>query len=612
MIKHKRILLLVGIAVLVVLFFTTGLHRHLSLESVKAQQADFQESYHQHPVAVIAAFVAVYIPVVALNLPGALVLGLAAGALFGTLTGTIIISFASSIGASLACLLSRYLLRDYVHRRFGEKLKKVNDGIQAEGAFYLFALRLMPVIPFFVINLVTGLTSIRLWTFYWVSQLGMLPGTVIFVNAGNQLGRIESIGGILSPGLILSLALLGIFPLLIRRLLQLYRRRWHEDSGSADFSTAVDGKIPPSVETYLRDIRERCTECSACTKACRFLSHYGTPKAIATEFDFSAPYQQAIAYECSLCGMCTAVCPENLDPSGLFLEIRRQYVDEGQLDESKYGAILGYEKRGTSSLFSWYGLPEGCDTVFFPGCTLPGTRPEVTMNMFQDLRKTIPALGIVLDCCAKPSHDLGRQTHFNTMFGELTKYLSGHGVKRVLVACPNCYKIFRQYANGLAVTTVYETIHASGFKAKTQNDGTEISVHDPCALRYKPQVHQAVRGLLSELGMTVMEMKHAGRRTICCGEGGMVGFVKPSLAHGWASLREREVAGRTMVAYCAGCTGFLGRVAPTIHIADLLYRPDSRLDGNPKVARPPFTYLNRLLLKHRLKRKIKPKVQRTR
>jgi len=133
----------------------------------------------------IAVFSAVYIPVVALNLPGAVVLGLTAGALFGTLAGTVIISFVSSIGASLACLLSRYLLRDWVQRRFGEKLKKVNAGIQAEGAFYLFALRLMPVIPFFVINLVMGLTSLRLWTFYWVSQLGMLPGTVVFVNAGS-------------------------------------------------------------------------------------------------------------------------------------------------------------------------------------------------------------------------------------------------------------------------------------------------------------------------------------------------------------------------------------------------------------------------------------------
>lgn len=398
----------------------------------------------------------------------------------------------------------------------------------------------------------------------------------------------------------------------MRRLLQFYRRRWPKGSESVSLFKVADEKAPPMVETQLKDIRERCTKCQACTKACRFLSHYGTPKDIVTGFDFSLPHHQAIAYECSLCSLCTAVCPEKLDPCGLFLKIRRHYVDDGHFDESKYGPILGYEKRGTSPLFSWYGLPAGCDTVFFPGCTLPGTRPEVTMRLFQDLQKSIPALGMVLDCCAKPSHDLGRQAYFNSVFGELTDYLSGQGVKRVLVACPNCYKIFQQYGNGLSVRTVYETIHTNGFKAKMQNSGREVSVHDPCALRSETKVHQAVRGLLSELGMTVVEMKHRGRRTVCCGEGGMVGFVKPRLADGWAAIREREAAGRTMVAYCAGCTGFLGRTAPTIHIADLMYRPNVTLNGNLKVFRPPFTYLNRLLLKHRMKRELKPKTSRVR
>ncbi|MCF8038592.1 MAG: VTT domain-containing protein [Desulfohalobiaceae bacterium] len=612
MLKYKRVFLVGGIAVLVVLFFTTGLHRHLSLESVKTQQSRLQEAYHQHPMAAIAVFSAIYIPVVALNLPGALVLGLAAGALFGVLTGTIIISFASSIGASLACLLSRYLLRDWVQRRFGEKLEKVNAGIQTEGAFYLFALRLMPVIPFFVINLVMGLTSMRLRTFYWVSQLGMLPGTMVFVNAGSQIGRIESISGILSPGLIVSLALLGIFPLLMRRLLQLYRRRWHKGSEIAPLSTGVIEKTPPMVETRLKDIRERCTECGACSKACAFLSHYGTPRAITEGFDFSSPRHQAVAYECSLCSLCTAVCPEKLDPCGLFLEIRRHHVDGGHFDESKYAAILGYEKLGTSSLFSWYGLPQGCDTVFFPGCTLPGTRPEVTMRLFQDLQKAIPAVGMVLDCCAKPSHDLGRQAHFKTEFGELTDYLSDHGVKLVLVACPNCYTIFQQYGNGLSVSTVYETIHANGFRATMKNCGREVGVHDPCALRSETKVHQAVRGLLSELGLTVQEMKHRGRRTLCCGKGGMAGFVNPALANAWSAIREQEAAGQTMVTYCAGCTGSLGRVAPTIHIADLLYRPEMTLNGNLKITRPPLTYLNRLLLKQRLKRELKPQTSRVR
>lgn len=597
---------------MVALFFGTGLHRELSLESIKAHQSRLLELYDQKPAAMVAAFAAFYIPVVALNLPGAAVLGLVAGALFGALAGTILISFASSIGATLACALSRYLLRDWVQRRFGDKLKRVNAGIQEEGAFYLFSLRLIPVIPFFIINMVMGLTPIRLSTFYWVSQLGMLPGTAVFVNAGSQLGRIESLSGILSPGLILSLALIGVLPLAVRRALRFYKDRFRKESDIIKPALTMGAKTPPVLESYLKDIRERCTECGACTKACAFLSHYGTPKAIATGFNFSSPRYQSIAYECSLCSLCSAVCPEKLDPFRLFLEIRRLYVDGGHFDDSAYGAILGYEKRGTSPLFSWYGLPEGCDTVFFPGCSLPGTRPEVTLRMFRDLQKAVPAIGIVLDCCTKPSHDLGRQAHFESVFGEMTEYLSNQGVKRVLVACPNCFKIFQHHGNGVAVQTVYEFIHANGFKAKPQNGGREVGVHDPCALRNEAPVQKAVRNLLAEMGLTITELKHRGRRTVCCGEGGMVEFVKPEYAKAWGAIRQREASGRPMVAYCAGCTGFLDRVSPTIHIVDLLYRPEAALNGKLKVARAPFTYWNRLMLKRRLRQELNPKTSRIR
>lgn len=610
--KHPRVLLLGGVLILVSLFFAAGVHRELSLENIKRHQSRLQELYAQRPAMVIAAFATFYIPVVALNLPGAAVLGLAAGALFGALAGTILISFASSIGVTLACALSRYLLRDRVQRRFGDKLKLVNAGIREEGAFYLFSLRLIPVIPFFIINMVMGLTPIRMTTFYWVSQVGMLPGTAVFVNAGSQLGRVESLSGILSPGLIASFVLIGVLPLVVRRALRWYKERFRKNSLAIQPSTAFDRAAPLPLEPYLKDIRARCTECGACTKACAFLSHYGTPKAIATGFDFSSPQYQAIAYECSLCGLCNAVCPEKIDPFRLFLEVRREHVDGGHFDESAYSAILGYEKRGTSPLFSWYGLPQNCDTVFFPGCTLPGTRPEVTYRMFQELRKASPSIGIVLECCTKPSHDLGRQAHFDTVFGELTGYLSRHGVKRVLVACPNCFKIFQHHGNGIAVQTVYEFIHANGFKVESNNGGREVAVHDPCALRNEVPVQKAVRGLLAEMGLTITEMKHRGRRTICCGEGGMVGFVKPEFAKAWGAVRQREAAGRPTIAYCAGCTGFLNRVTPTVHIADLLYRPEAALNGSLKVAKAPFTYLNRILLKRRLKKELNPKTSRVR
>ena len=313
-----------------------------------------------------------YIPVVALNLPGAAVLGLAAGALFGALVGTVLISFASSIGATLACALSRYLLRDWVQRRFGDKLKRVNAGIQEEGAFYLFSLRLIPVIPFFIINLVMGLTPIRLPTFYWVSQLGMLPGTAVFVNAGSQLGRIESVAGILSPGIVISLALIGVLPLVVRRALRFYKERFRKGSDIIKPALMMGGKTPPALEPYLKDIRERCTECGACVKSCAFLSHYGTPKAMATGFDFSSPRHQAIAYECSLCSLCSAVCPEKLDPFRLFLEIRRQHVDGGQSRRVRLRGHPGIrETRHLAAVFLVWAA-RGLRYGLFPGLHASG------------------------------------------------------------------------------------------------------------------------------------------------------------------------------------------------------------------------------------------------
>ena len=167
----------------------------------------------------------VYVLVAAFSLPGAAVMTLAGGGLFGLGWGLAVVSFASATGATLACFFARYVLRDSVQRKFGHRLGGINRGMREEGAFYLFTLRLVPVIPFFIINLVMGLTPIKLWTFYWVSQLGMLPGTVVFVNAGRELARIDSPGDILSPRLILSFAALGLFPLLVKKGLARFRAR---------------------------------------------------------------------------------------------------------------------------------------------------------------------------------------------------------------------------------------------------------------------------------------------------------------------------------------------------------------------------------------------------
>jgi pyruvate/2-oxoglutarate dehydrogenase complex dihydrolipoamide dehydrogenase (E3) component/uncharacterized membrane protein YdjX (TVP38/TMEM64 family) len=223
--SRKKLVLVVVLLALVVAFFTLDLGRFLSLEYIKQRQADFAALYAERPLPFIAGFLLIYIVSVALSVPGATVLTLAAGAFFGLLAGTVIVSFASSIGATLAFLAARYVLRDSVQARFGARLGEIDKGIEKDGAFYLFTLRLVPLVPFFVINLLMGLTRMKAWTFYWVSQLGMLAGTVVYVNAGTQLARIDSLRGILSPGLIGSFVLLGIFPLIAKKIVEGIQRR---------------------------------------------------------------------------------------------------------------------------------------------------------------------------------------------------------------------------------------------------------------------------------------------------------------------------------------------------------------------------------------------------
>jgi pyruvate/2-oxoglutarate dehydrogenase complex dihydrolipoamide dehydrogenase (E3) component/uncharacterized membrane protein YdjX (TVP38/TMEM64 family) len=217
--NSRKLLLVLAIAAAIVAFFALDLGRFLTLDAVKARQADLAALVEARPLATAAAFFGAYVLATALSLPGAAtVLTLLAGALFGLLGGVLLVSFASSIGATLAFLASRFVLRDAVRARFGDKLGAIDEGVRRDGAFYLFTLRLIPLFPFFLVNLVMGLTPIATRTFYWVSQLGMLAGTVVYVNAGTELAKIDSPRGLLSPALIGSFVLLGLFPLIAKKI----------------------------------------------------------------------------------------------------------------------------------------------------------------------------------------------------------------------------------------------------------------------------------------------------------------------------------------------------------------------------------------------------------
>ncbi|MDM8558665.1 FAD-dependent oxidoreductase [Candidatus Parabeggiatoa sp. HSG14] len=313
--KTNKLILLAIIAVLVSLFFFFDLKHYLTLEYFQAQREVIVQFYEGHFWQTIGIYFAIYVVVTGLSLPGATILTLAAGAIFGLVVGTIIVSFASTIGATLAFLLARYLFKDSVQQRFKQQLLPINRGIEKDGAFYLFALRLVPVFPFFVINLVMALMPIKTWTFFWVSQVGMLIGTIVYVNAGKEIGQLESLSGILSPTLLLSFALLGIFPFIAKKLvdytksqkiMRRYKKPEHFDrnlviigagSGglvSAYIAAAVKAKVT-LIEKHKMGgdcLNTGCVPSKAILRSAKMLSYikrakeYGF-KSASVEFDFA-------------------------------------------------------------------------------------------------------------------------------------------------------------------------------------------------------------------------------------------------------------------------------------------------------------------------------------
>jgi pyruvate/2-oxoglutarate dehydrogenase complex dihydrolipoamide dehydrogenase (E3) component/uncharacterized membrane protein YdjX (TVP38/TMEM64 family) len=314
-VNKRRILIVVVIAALLAAFFAFDLGHYFTLGYFKSQQAAIGDYYAANSIKTAAIFFAIYVAATALSFPGATVMTLAAGAIFGLVWGTVIVSFASTLGATLAFLASRFVLRDMIQKRFGAKLAAINAGIARDGPFYLFTLRLVPAFPFFIINLVMGLTPLATRTFYWVSQIGMLAGTVVYVYAGTEIAKIETLRGILSPGLILSFTLLGIFPLVAkwavndvksRRVYAKWPRPAHFDrnmivigGGSAGLVTAYIAAAVKAKVTLVEKhkmggdcLNTGCVPSKALIRSAKFLSHAKRArelgmKSAAVEFDFA-------------------------------------------------------------------------------------------------------------------------------------------------------------------------------------------------------------------------------------------------------------------------------------------------------------------------------------
>ncbi len=375
------------------------------------------------------------------------------------------------------------------------------------------------------------------------------------------------------------------------------------NSGKTGADPFAVRELGAALSEKIKEISECCTRCQACRKECAFLRKYGTPGEIADTYNLTENLCQAMAFECSLCRLCVAVCPVKLNPAEMFLEMRRERMRRDPRPYPEHKGLLAYEKTGNSKLFSCYALPAGCDTVFFTGCALPGTRPEQTFHIFRKMQLKIPRLGVVIDCCDMISHDLGRQEHFQAMFGKMRDNLVSQGVKKVIAACPNCYRMFDEYGKGLSVITVYEFL-AEQPDSETLPGDQIIAVHDPCGLRFNEQAHAAVRSLVTQRGIRIEELSHHGYRTNCCGKGGSVGCLSPELAGNWGKKIREEARGKRILTYCAGCANSLSGLTPTSHIVDFVCDPEATLAGRAKVSKAPVTYLNRLILKWRFRKAI--------
>lgn len=361
------------------------------------------------------------------------------------------------------------------------------------------------------------------------------------------------------------------------------------------------GQGSEKAEMLMSEMAKECTSCGECVRPCTFLQQNGAPAVIAGRG--KAESNLLSAFGCSLCGLCDAVCPEQLSPSTMFISMRQEAQASTLVDLKTYSPWLNYEKLGGSALFRRDIIPAGCTTVFFPGCSLPGIRPDAVSKLFTQLKQLEPSAGLVLDCCGKISHDLGLSERFNTLFAKLVNRLKHKGITRILTVCPGCSKILCKYGREFEVISVYEVLaldpkgHGAGVKNQPCTltpDPVVVTIHDPCPARFNIKQQQAVRKLVQISGCTVEEMPEHGRTTRCCGQGGMVEGCVPGTVRQESRLIATEAAGRPVISYCAACSDTLAASTPTTHVADLL-------TGTSSFANKPVSSLKRWLNRLKLR-----------
>ncbi len=362
-------------------------------------------------------------------------------------------------------------------------------------------------------------------------------------------------------------------------------------------------------------ILQSCDDCGACIKNCIFLSHYcKTPKDLAGRFLRDPLKDIETAYSCTLCGLCRRVCHLNLYPGDMYLEARREIFRALQaktLPEApghravlpKLKAIGSHQAFSTSPLFTLSKGPSAGNgtvpkTVFFPGCSFPAYSPGLVVKSYRYLRGKIPGTGIVLNCCGKPSRDMGDEEKFHTIFRNTMEEFSRLGVEEVVVACINCHKVFAENSS-MRIRTIYELMTEMGFPKSVSGQGRKVSIHDVCPARYTPGIRSAVREIVTRLDYEIAEMPFRNEVTSCCGAGGCAPCGNADLSDRHSQKRVDQAKGR-IVTYCAHCRERISSYASSLHVLDLVFRDPGRQHGK-KYNKSWKNWLNRWYLKHRLR-----------
>lgn len=348
----------------------------------------------------------------------------------------------------------------------------------------------------------------------------------------------------------------------------------------------------------IAEIQNGCRQCRKCVAACSFLDQYGTPGDIARSYDSSPATVRALAYSCSLCNLCQQICPFDLAPAEMFLTLRQESVSLGENHLRPHRRLLGFERFGGSGIFRYLFIPPRCTSIFYPGCALLGTRPTETIQLYRLLRTVEPTMGIMLDCCNKPSYDLGRQQFFQQRFARRMKVLAQRDIRRIITGCPSCLQAFSALPHNFTVTTMYSILAENSDLTPQRFSGLHCSIHDPCSIRFCGTIHADVRSIGKALGLKLTEMLHNGANTVCCGEGGGVGFIHRRLSDEWRRKRLIDLEDQLLVTYCAGCTAQLQHHGNVVHLVDLLFA-DETCTG--PVVRPQTSALQSWLNRFRVK-----------